>query len=78
MVPIYLSFKGFNHDLNTQHVSLSAYHYILVAISITLSTVFNGDMYLTDALNGGFSVELIHRDYPKSPFYNSSETQIER
>ncbi|KAE9605468.1 putative nepenthesin [Lupinus albus] len=57
---------------------MSPYHYVLVVLSITLSTTFKGDMYLTEALNGGFSIELIHRDSPKSPFYNSSEIQIER
>lgn len=30
------------------------------------------------ALNGGFSVELIHRDSPKSPFYFPMETQYQR
>ncbi|XP_068329592.1 aspartic proteinase CDR1-like [Pyrus communis] len=30
------------------------------------------------ALNGGFSVDLIHRDSPKSPFYNHSLTPAER
>ncbi|CAL0302246.1 unnamed protein product [Lupinus luteus] len=57
---------------------MSAYHYVLVVLSITLSTIFNGDIYLIEALNGGFSVELIHRDSPKSPLYNFSETQFER
>ncbi|XP_047180698.1 aspartic proteinase CDR1-like [Vigna umbellata] len=31
-----------------------------------------------EALNGGFSVEIIHRDSPKSPFYSSSETKFQR
>ncbi|KDO42751.1 hypothetical protein CISIN_1g014537mg [Citrus sinensis] len=31
-----------------------------------------------EAQTGGFSVELIHRDSPKSPFYNSSETPYQR
>ncbi|KAE9593639.1 putative nepenthesin [Lupinus albus] len=57
---------------------MPTYHYVLVVLGITLSSVFNGDMYLNEAFNGGFSVELIHRDSQKSPFYNSSETQIER
>ncbi|CAL0299004.1 unnamed protein product [Lupinus luteus] len=35
-------------------------------------------IYLTKALNGGFSVELIHRDSPKSPFYSPMETQFQR
>ncbi|KAF1889682.1 hypothetical protein Lal_00025010 [Lupinus albus] len=62
----------------TSTLNMSPYHYVLVVLSITLSTTFKGDMYLTEALNGGFSIELIHRDSPKSPFYNSSEIQIER
>ncbi|CAL0302242.1 unnamed protein product [Lupinus luteus] len=57
---------------------MSPYQYVFVLLLFTLSSVFNDNMYLTEALNGGFSVELIHRDSPKSPFYNSSETQIER
>ncbi|KAE9593637.1 hypothetical protein Lal_00036549 [Lupinus albus] len=57
---------------------MSPHHCLLVFLLITLSTIFNGDIYLIEALNGGFSVELIHRDSPKSPFYNSSQTQIER
>ncbi|KAK7343142.1 hypothetical protein VNO80_26105 [Phaseolus coccineus] len=31
-----------------------------------------------EALNGGFSVEIIHRDSPKSPFYSSTETKFQR
>ncbi|KAL0007637.1 hypothetical protein SO802_009139 [Lithocarpus litseifolius] len=31
-----------------------------------------------DALNGGFTVDLIHRDSPNSPFYNASETHSQR
>ncbi|CAL0302248.1 unnamed protein product [Lupinus luteus] len=57
---------------------MSPYQYVFVVLSITLSTIFNSNMYLTKALNDGFSVELIGRDSPKSPFYNSSETQFER
>ncbi|KAK7343138.1 hypothetical protein VNO80_26101 [Phaseolus coccineus] len=36
------------------------------------------NLYSLEALNGGFSVEMIHRDSPKSPFYNSTETQFQR
>ncbi|KAE9593638.1 putative nepenthesin [Lupinus albus] len=57
---------------------MSGYHHVLIVLSVTLSTIFNDNIYLIEALNNGFSVELIHRDSPKSPFYNSSETQIER
>ncbi|QCD85558.1 aspartyl protease family protein [Vigna unguiculata] len=32
----------------------------------------------SEALNGGFSVEIIHRDSPQSPFYSSSETKFQR
>ncbi|KAK7343132.1 hypothetical protein VNO80_26095 [Phaseolus coccineus] len=31
-----------------------------------------------EALNGGFTVEIIHRDSPKSPFYRPTETQFQR
>ncbi|XP_061350079.1 aspartic proteinase CDR1-like [Gastrolobium bilobum] len=33
---------------------------------------------LTKALNSGFSVELIHRDSSRSPFYSPTETQFQR
>nr|POE91558.1 aspartic proteinase cdr1 [Quercus suber] len=33
---------------------------------------------LIEALNEGFSVDLIHRDSPKSPFHNPSETHSQR
>ena len=32
----------------------------------------------SEALNGGFSVEIIHRDSSKSPFYSSTETPFQR
>jgi len=32
----------------------------------------------SEALNGGFSVEIIHRDSPQLPFYSSSETKFQR
>jgi len=38
-------------------------------------------LYITsfsEALKGGFSVEMIHRDSPKSPFYRPTETQFQR
>ncbi|RDX79388.1 Aspartic proteinase CDR1, partial [Mucuna pruriens] len=31
-----------------------------------------------EALNGGFSVEMIHRDSSRSPFYDATETQFQR
>ncbi|KAK7343139.1 hypothetical protein VNO80_26102 [Phaseolus coccineus] len=36
------------------------------------------NLYSLEALNGGFSVEMIHRDSSKSPFYNSTETHFQR
>ncbi|KOM49250.1 hypothetical protein LR48_Vigan08g007700 [Vigna angularis] len=36
------------------------------------------NLFFLEALNGGFSVEIIHRDSPKSPFYSSSETKFQR
>ncbi|KAE8687331.1 putative aspartic protease [Hibiscus syriacus] len=40
--------------------------------------VLSSSLCLIDAHNGGFSVELIHRDSVKSPFYNPSETASDR
>ncbi|KAE8712180.1 Nuclear matrix protein 1 [Hibiscus syriacus] len=40
--------------------------------------VLSSTLCLIDAHNGGFSVELIHRDSVKSPFYNPSETTFDR
>ncbi|KAL4301899.1 hypothetical protein GQ457_10G014690 [Hibiscus cannabinus] len=45
----------------------------VLAIFLALSTIC-----LVDALNGGFSVDLIHRDSIKSPFYNPLETTSDR
>jgi len=36
------------------------------------------NLYSLEALSDGFSVELIHRDSSKSPFYNSSQTHFQR
>ncbi|KAK7860466.1 aspartic proteinase cdr1 [Quercus suber] len=36
------------------------------------------DASLIEASSGGFSVDLIHRDSPNSPFYNPSETPSQR
>jgi len=43
-----------------------------------LTVLFLYSISLSKALKNGFSVELIHRDSPKSPFYNLSETQFQR
>ncbi|KAF5735277.1 putative Eukaryotic aspartyl protease family protein [Tripterygium wilfordii] len=45
-----------------------------VACAIALSLGFS----CAEAESDGFSVELIHCDSPKSPFFNSSETHTER
>ncbi|XP_058777171.1 aspartic proteinase CDR1-like [Vicia villosa] len=39
---------------------------------------FSYFIYLSHALNNGFSVELIHRDSSKSPVYNPTETKFQR
>ncbi|KAK7343140.1 hypothetical protein VNO80_26103 [Phaseolus coccineus] len=36
------------------------------------------NLYSLEALDGGFSVEMIHRDSSKSPFYSSKETPFQR
>ncbi|KAI4332290.1 hypothetical protein L6164_017212 [Bauhinia variegata] len=45
---------------------------------VSLCVFSNGGIFFTEALNGGFSVELIHRDSPKSPFYNPKETPFDK
>ncbi|KAI5318131.1 hypothetical protein L3X38_037839 [Prunus dulcis] len=46
-----------------------------MAIALVLSATYLFPFSLRQAdRNGGFSVELIHRDSPMSPFYNPSET----
>ncbi|KAK7323950.1 hypothetical protein VNO77_27453 [Canavalia gladiata] len=45
-------------------------YFVLVLLPLTLPFI--------EAQNGGFSVELIHRDSPKSPFYNPTETSFHK
>jgi hypothetical protein len=55
---------------------MAPHQYSLLSIFLLYST-----FSLTSALNangGGFSVDLIHRDSPDSPFYNPSETPSQR
>lgn len=49
----------------------SVFSLVLVILSLC-------SLCLVNAKNGGFSVELIHRDSQKSPFYNPSETVSDR
>ena len=57
---------------------MATYPYLLLVLTFTLSTFCVCGISLTEALNGGFSVELIHRDSAKSPFYNPTETPFQR
>lgn len=50
----------------------------LVALATTFSIVILCSLSLIEASNEGFSVELMHRDSPKSPFYDPSETPQQR
>jgi len=43
-----------------------------------LIVLFLSSISFSKALKNGFTVKLIHRDSPKSPFYNPSETQFQR
>ncbi|KAF5749268.1 putative Eukaryotic aspartyl protease family protein [Tripterygium wilfordii] len=54
--------------VNNSH-SLFSFAFVFTLSSLCL---------FTEAYNGGFTVDLIHRDSPKSPFYNSSETPSQR
>ncbi|CAK9173913.1 unnamed protein product [Ilex paraguariensis] len=51
-------------------VSFHSFFFISLAISIIFISRFS----ITKANNGGFTVDLIHRDSPKSPFHNPSLT----
>lgn len=48
------------------------------AIVTTFSIFLLCSFSLTEALNGGFSMDLIHRDSPDSPFYDPLETPSHR
>ncbi|PKI47776.1 hypothetical protein CRG98_031826 [Punica granatum] len=47
-------------------------------IAVTFSVVFTFCLCSLEASDGGFSVELIHRDSPRSPLYNPAETPTQR
>ncbi|OMO71025.1 Peptidase A1 [Corchorus olitorius] len=53
------------------------YHSVFF-IATLISFYFLSTLSSTGAQNGGFSIELIHRDSPKSPFYNRFETTSQR
>ncbi|KAK7314198.1 hypothetical protein VNO77_39411 [Canavalia gladiata] len=46
--------------------------------SLTLVLLCLYNISILEALNGGFSVEIIHRDSSRSPFYDLKETQFHR
>ena len=48
------------------------------ALTAAFSIVFLCSFSLIEASNGDFSVDLIHRDSPNSPFYDPSETPSQR
>ncbi|KAL6145212.1 hypothetical protein ACLB2K_055900 [Fragaria x ananassa] len=48
-----------------------------VAFVITLF-IYLGSTSATEASNGGFSVKLVHRNSPKSPFYNPSKASTSK
>jgi|UniRef100_A0A2N9IVT8 hypothetical protein len=57
-----------------------AFDYSRVVSFAALAIVFlcSFSLNVIEALKGGFSVDLIHRDSPDSPFYNPSETPSQR
>ena len=60
---------------------MASHHHSLLSLAAsatTFSIILLCCFTLTVALNGGFSVDLIHRDSPDSPFYNASETHSQR
>ncbi|KAK9911436.1 hypothetical protein M0R45_035345 [Rubus argutus] len=50
---------------------------IAIALTLSVTYVFPFSLIKADH-NGGFSVELIHRDSPMSPLHNPSETYVQR
>ncbi|KAE7999236.1 hypothetical protein FH972_003689 [Carpinus fangiana] len=62
-------------------MAMASHHSLLcsAAIVTTFSICLLYSLSITaEAVNGGFSVDLIHRDSPLSPFYNPSETPSQR
>lgn len=60
-------------------VAISTNPSLPIAIALTLSVTYVFPFSLIKAdHNGGFSVELIHRDSPMSPLHNPSETYAQR
>ncbi|PQP98140.1 aspartic proteinase CDR1 [Prunus yedoensis var. nudiflora] len=58
---------------------MAAYHSCaFVALSTTLLFLLCASSLSLASAKGGFSVDLIHRDSPKSPFYNPSLTPSQR
>ncbi|KAL0007635.1 hypothetical protein SO802_009137 [Lithocarpus litseifolius] len=60
---------------------MASHHHSLLsfaALATTFSIVLLCSFSLIEALDEGFSRDLIHRDSPKSPFYNPSETHSQR
>jgi hypothetical protein len=59
-----------------------ASHHSLLSFAATVTTFSICLLYslsiTAEAVNGGFSVDLIHRDSPLSPFYEPSETPSQR
>jgi hypothetical protein len=62
-------------------MAMASHHSVLsyAAIVTTFSICLLYSLSITaEVVNGGFSVDLIHRDSPLSPFYNPSETPLQR
>ena len=60
---------------------MASHHHSLLSLAAsatTFSVILLCCFTLIEALNGGFSVDLIYRDSPDSPFYNASETHSQR
>ncbi|KAK4592776.1 hypothetical protein RGQ29_017073 [Quercus rubra] len=60
---------------------MASHHHSLLsfaALATTFSIILLCSFSPIGALNGGFTVDLIHRDSPNSPFYNASETHSQR
>ncbi|KAL3537208.1 hypothetical protein ACH5RR_000574 [Cinchona calisaya] len=53
-------------------------HIFLTALAAAILSISCSTYLLVEANNGGFTVDLIHRDSPKSPYYNTLLTPSQR
>ena len=76
LVTLFIPTHFHYHISNNQSIMASNHHSLLsfAALATTFSIILLCSFSPVEALNGGFTMDLIHHDSPNSPFYNASET----